>query len=60
MELVANYFKTTSSKLLEDPNAEILTYKYPFVTKIPAGYTLEQASDEFFAGWGIISMKKKY
>ena len=58
LELVANYFKTTSSKLLEDPNAEILTYKYPFVTKIPAGYTLEQASDEFFAGWGIISMKR--
>ena len=58
LELVADYFKTTSSKLLEDPNVEILTYKYPYVTKIPAGYSLERASDEFFAGWGIISMKR--
>lgn len=59
MELVANYFNTTSSRLLEDPNAEVLVYKYPFVTKIPAGYTLEQASDEFFSGWGIVQHIKK-
>lgn len=54
MELVASYFNTTSSRLLEDPNTEILVYKYPFVTRIPADYTLEQASEEFFAGWGVI------
>lgn len=59
MEIVANYFNTTSSKLLEDPNEKILVYKYPFVTKIPADYTLEQASQEFFSGWGIIQNVKE-
>lgn len=59
MEIVANYFNTTSSRLLEDPNAEVLVYKYPFVTKIPDGYTLEQASDEFFSGWGVIQHVKQ-
>lgn len=58
MEIVANYFNTTSSRLLEDPNAEILVYKYPFVTKIPAGYSLEQSADEFFAGWGVVQHVK--
>ena len=58
MEIVANYFNTTSSKLLEDPNAEVLVYRYPFVTKIPAEYTLEQAADEFFSGWGIVQHVK--
>lgn len=58
MEMVAEYFNTTSSKLLEDPFEEILVYKYPFVTKIPSGYTLTQASDEFFSGWGVIQTKK--
>lgn len=58
MEIVANYFNTTSSKLLEDPNAEVLVYKYPFVKRIPSGYTLEQASSEFFSGWGMISHMK--
>jgi len=58
MEIVANYFNVTSSRLLEDPNVEVLVYKYPFVTKIPSGYTLERAADEFFAGWGMITMKR--
>lgn len=58
MELVANYFNTTSSKLLEDPNEEIVMYKYPFVSRIPDGYSLSQAADEFFTGWGIIQHKK--
>jgi len=58
MEIVANYFNTTSSELLKDPNAEILVYKYPFVSKLPSGYTLEQAADEFFCGWGIIQNVK--
>ena len=58
MEIVASYFNTTSSRLLEDPNAEVLVHRYPIVTKIPDGYTLEQAADEFFSGWGVISHKK--
>lgn len=36
-----------------------MVYKYPFVTKIPDGYTLEQASDEFFSGWGVIQHVKQ-
>ncbi len=58
MEIVANYFNVTSSRLLEDPNEEILIYKYPFVSRIPDGYSLAQATDEFFVGWGIIQHKK--
>jgi len=54
LELVANYFNVPSSRLLEDPNSKVLSVRYPFVTKIPNGYTLEQAANEFFAGWGII------
>lgn len=58
MEAVANYLNTTSSKLLEDPFAEALIIKYPFVNGLPYGYTLEQASEEFFNGWGMIQHAK--
>lgn len=58
LNLIADYFKVSSSKLLENPDEQILTYKYPFVTKIPFGYSFDQATAEFFSGWGIISYKQ--
>lgn len=58
MNIVAKYFGITSSDLLEDPNKKTISYQYPFVTKIPQGYTLEQASKEFFSGWGVIMSTK--
>lgn len=58
MDKIAKYFKVTSSDLLEDPNVQTVSYQYPFVSKIPAGYTLEQASKEFFQGWGQVINSK--
>lgn len=58
MEAVANYLNTTSARLLEDPFAEALVIKYPFVNRLPYGYTLEQASEEFFNGWGMVQHAK--
>jgi repressor LexA len=54
---IADYFKVSPAKLLENSDEPILSYQYPFVTKIPSGYSFEQASAEFFSGWGVINYK---